>query len=483
MKRNFVKVAAVATLLVGALAFTACGGGAADDTTPDTPPPAVTGNETAAPTPDAGNDVEVVEADARDLGGQHFVIGNWWGYWHVDTFEPQTEEAEERLFDRIDIMERYNFTMEERRMGGWGEVRDMIPLQIMAGSRDVHIWHMEGAWFGTMQQQNLFAPLREEYFDPVTGINWHRGTIDASRRGGTPHAFATGVVPGGGVYFNMRLLEEAGLDPELPFDLQLAGDWTWDTFMDIARAATRDLDGDGVPDTWGIATFGQDFLQRALRSNDARYVDMDADGRFINSTNTPEFLEALTWANNLGDEGVTMPEPEGMGWDFFVAAFNNGMAAMRAAGDYVAGAHVNPNLADPWGFVAFPRGPRADTHLMDGNMNFQAVPANFSEEEVDDIFFVLHRWIRPLPGFDDPLGWQAGAFASHYHPRSVTETMTMFTRNPALMSPAFVHLVPGGMPHGPEFGWRIWHGNDPAVILEEAQPRWNEYLARANGDI
>ncbi|MCL2371877.1 MAG: extracellular solute-binding protein [Defluviitaleaceae bacterium] len=468
--------------LLGLGVLVACGGGGgtnepAADTGQEQQPPAQTGNDAADQTP---AQPEVL----RDLGGQHILIGNWWSYWHVDTFEPQTEEAEDRLFDRIEVMERYNFTMEERRMGGWGEVRDMIPLQIMAGSREVHIWHMAPDWFGTMHAQGLFAPLLDEYFDAATGINWHRNTIDASRRGGVPHAFATGVVPGGGVYFNMRLLEEAGLDPELPFDLQLAGEWTWDAFMDVARAATRDLTGDGIPDTWGIATFGAQFLEMALASNGAEPVGFDAStGRFLNTTNTPEFLEALAWANALSEEGVTMPEPEGMGWDFFLPAFNNGMAAMRAAGDYVAGAQVNPNLADPWGFVTFPRGPRAATPLFQGNMNFQAIPVNFSAEEVDDVMFALRQWIRPLPAHDDPLAWTAGAFASHYHPRSVNETMIMFTRNPALSSPLYMWLIPGGMPFGPELGWRIWSGNDPAVILEEAQPRWDEYIARANGDV
>ena len=476
------KILITAMIFVSIFALAAC---ANDAPAPQQPAgDAATTQQPAAETPAAeAPAAETPAAGGRDLGGMHIVIGNWWGYWHADTHEPVTAEQEDRLFDRLDVMERYNFTMEERRMGGWGEVREMIPLEIMAGSREVHIWHMEPAWFGTMAGQNLFAPLREEYFGPETGINWHRGTIDAATRAGTPFAFATGVVPGGGVYFNMRLLEEAGLDPELPFDLQLEGRWTWAEFMNVARATTRDLDGSGIPDTWGIATFGQDFLERALASNGAMYVGMDPQtGRFLNTTNTPEFLEALTWANQLGDEGVTMPEPEGMGWDFFISAFNNGMAAMRAAGDYVAGAHVNPNLDDPWGFVTFPVGPRATTPRFMGNMNFQAVPVNFNEEEVDDIMFALHQWIRPLPDHDDPLAWTAESFANHHHPRSVNETMIMFTRNPELMSPAFHTIVPGSMPHGPNFGWRIWHGNDPAVILEEAQPIWDEYLARANGE-
>jgi len=331
---------------------------------------------------------------------------------------------------------------------------------------------MEGGWFGTMHAQGLLAPLKNEYFDPDSGINWNRSTIEASMRNGVPHAWAIGDVDGGGVYFNMRLLQEAGLEPELPFDLQAAGDWTWDAFMDVARATTRDLDGDGIPDTWGIATFGQEFLEQTLVSNGAKYVGLDpATGRFVNTTNTPEFLEALTWANNLGEENVTMPEPEGMGWDFFVSAFNNGMAAMRAAGGYVAGAQVNPNLNDPWGFVVFPKGPRASTYRFMGNMNFNAIPVNFNEQEVDNIMFALRKWVRPLPGFDDPLGWMPGEYTNHYSRRSVDETMKLYTRNPDLMEPAIHALVPGGMPHGEQFGWRIWQGAlTPLLSLRKPSP-------------
>lgn len=485
MTRNW-KFLLTAMLLVVVLAFAACGSDDGEEDTSTTnnnqqqagnqPPAGGGGNDddTGAPPPPP-------PAPSRDLGGMHITIGNWWSDWNVSDAEPTTAEAEARLFDRIDAFEEYNFSMEVRRMGDWGGVRDMIPVEIMAGSREVHIWHMEPSWFAAMVSQNLFAPLADSYFDAATGLDWHRSTLEASRRNGVIHGFALGPITGGGIYFNMRLFEDAGLDPHLPFDLQMRGEWTWDAFMDIARATTRDLTGDGSPDTFGLVTFGADFLERAIVSNGAMFTGMDDDGNFVNMTTTPEFLEALTWANSLADEGVLMFEPEGTGWDFFVAAFNNGMAAMRSAGNYVAGAHINPNLEDPWGFVAFPMGPRANTHLFHGNHNFQAIPVNFSQEEVDDIMFAFHQWYRPLEGFDDPNAWMAGAFTVHYSERSVEETMALFTRNGDLMRPNFNGFIPG-IPTGPQFGWRIWNNNDPAVIVEEAQPVWNTYINNANSN-
>ncbi|MCL2405019.1 MAG: extracellular solute-binding protein [Defluviitaleaceae bacterium] len=485
MKRNF-KFLVAAMLLVLALAFTAaCTGNGDDPAPPDQPTVETTPEPPPPPSDDDDDDDEVVEdVPARDLGGIEIVIGNWWGYYDTDTYEPSTAQAEARLEDRIYVEQRYNFRIREVRMGGWGEVRDMIPIEIASGSRDVHVWLMQPDWFATMHAQNMFNPIPDNLFGE--GINWMQSAIDGTRRDGQAHGWATGLIEGGGIYFNMRLLEEAGIDPQLPFDLQLRGEWTWDALTELLIQTTRDLTGDGLMDTWGMASFSVDMLERAVASNGAMYIDVDpATGEFLNATTRPEFIEALTWVNQLQDLGVLMERPEGAEWNFFVDAFNNAQVAFRSAGSYVAGAQINPNLDDPWGFVAFPLGPRATTHQMMGNANLSAIPINFSAEEVEAIMFAINQWSRPMPEWDDPDAWMAGAFTNHYHPRSVEETMAMITRAPGHVRPSFHGLVPGRIPGlaGELFAWEMWHGHDPAYIIENAQPTWLEYLARGNAGI
>jgi len=482
MKRKLVALLMAAVLVTSSLLIVGCGSNepAATPTPAATPAPPVAATPT--PTPEATPEPEVV----RDLGGMQIVIGNWWGYYDTDTFEPTTAQAEARLEDRIYVEQRYNFRVREVRMGGWGEVRDMIPVELAAGSRDVHVWIMQPDWFATVNANNLLAPIPMQYFTSESvRTDWMFGAIDGTMRGGDAHGWATGVMEGGGVYFNMRLLEEAGIDPELPFDLQMRGEWTWDAFLDLLHQTTRDVDGDGIPDTWGMATFSSDLLERTLASNRAMYIGQDAYGRFTNETITPEFLQALSWANDLQDQGVLQPQPEGSEWNFFIDSFNNAEVAFRVAGGYVAGAQINPNLDDPWGFVHFPIGPNSNRPYFMGNANLNAIPVSFTAEEVSDIMFAINQWGRPLPDFDDPDAWMAGAFTAHYHPRSVEETMALFTRNPDNHVAALHGLVPGGLPTriGPLFAWRLWNDNESAAIVEEAQPEWLEYLARGNGEI
>jgi ABC-type glycerol-3-phosphate transport system substrate-binding protein len=51
------------------------------------------------------------------------------------------------------------------------------------------------------------------------------------------------------LFFNKRLFREAGLDPNLPYDMQKAGTWTWSAFIDVCKKLTRDTNNDGRMDT------------------------------------------------------------------------------------------------------------------------------------------------------------------------------------------------------------------------------------------
>jgi ABC-type glycerol-3-phosphate transport system substrate-binding protein len=52
-----------------------------------------------------------------------------------------------------------------------------------------------------------------------------------------------------GIYYNKTLLKQLGqADPWVA----VKGDWTWDQLMNLAKLATRDTDGDGKVDQWGI---------------------------------------------------------------------------------------------------------------------------------------------------------------------------------------------------------------------------------------
>jgi len=80
-------------------------------------------------------------------------------------------------------------------------------------------------------------------WDPA---HWFTATLDAARdrRGhlyGLPQTFTPYVM-----YVNESLLAAEGIERPPP-------DWTWEDLAEIARRVTRDLDGDGRPDQFGIS--------------------------------------------------------------------------------------------------------------------------------------------------------------------------------------------------------------------------------------
>ena len=480
MKRKFLSLLLVALLVASVLMVPACSNNNDDPT-----PPAVTNQSDPAPTPAQTTDnndpaTETPEAPARDLGGMVITIGNWWGGYDTDTYEPNTLEGEARLLDRIYIQERYNFTMREVQLGGWGEIQELATMSIIAGDPAASIFILQPDWFAAMNAQGMFAPLDFVDFADTTDYTWNQTIIDATRVNGVPYGWTREIQQGGGVFYNMRLFEEAGLDRYLPFDLQARGEWTWDKFVEISHQLTRDINNDGINDTWAMATFSSDILPLALASNRAQYIGRDENGNFYNATNTPQFMEALSFVNSLQHEiGILMPQPPDSEWNWFDHAFHNGQVAMRTSGEWAASG-INDNLDDDFGFVTFPVGPSGDTHRFMGNANVFCIPSTFSPEEVEAIMFAYMLWQRPLPGFDDPDGWKAGRYLVHSTPRSVDETIALFSRDGSRMSPAFHGWIPA-FEEGPNFSWRMWHeGSDPAQIVEEAQQRLNEWIADAN---
>lgn len=491
------KILIIVALLAFALAFVACGG--SDDNDANEQTTVETGNqtttETTTPTETGGGDTTPVVDEGpppRDLGGIEINIATWWTEYDTDTEDPDTFAGRERLADRRMLEELHNFRIREVRFGSWDDVRDNHPLQFMTGNTEHHIWVLQPDWYASLALRGLLAPIPQTFFTEGVGgtMTWHEETMDFVRMYSSDASYLTGFTQGfgesaGGVYFNMRLFEEAGLPRDYPFQLQAEGRWNWDEFTRIARLLTRDTTGDGINDTFALATFHQDFLPRALVSNGAAIVSVCPDtGRFINTSQTPEFYEALAWVVQLREEGLVMHEDDiGGEWNFFIEVFNNGGAAMRVGGSYIAGAQVNPNLTDDWGFVAFPMGPRATGHYSFMSQNLMAIPSAFSEEEIEKIMYAFMLWNRPL-GIDedgDDDDWMFEEMPNFRDIRSIEETMALYTRNTDLQRTPFHALVPGGFSVGDGFAFRVWTGEfDAQTILEEVQLVWNETLTRAN---
>lgn len=92
------------------------------------------------------------------------------------------------------------------------------------------------------------------------------------------------------IYYNKDLFRRAGLDPEKP-------PRSWEEFATVARALTRDLNGDGKADRWGFEfTDHATLFECLLIQNGGELFDRRTRSMLFNS---PEGVEALQYLVDL----------------------------------------------------------------------------------------------------------------------------------------------------------------------------------------
>lgn len=118
---------------------------------------------------------------------------------------------------------------------------------LLAGELQLDVTRIDVTEFGAYLAEGALVDLEpylradpswsaEEYLPVIDGLRDARGHLY-----GLPSTFTPYVM-----YFNRDLLRAAGLDAPR------AG-WTWEEFLAAARATTRDSDGDGRIDQWGVS--------------------------------------------------------------------------------------------------------------------------------------------------------------------------------------------------------------------------------------
>ena len=157
-----------------------------------------------------------------------------------------------------------------------------------------------------------------------------------------------------------------------PYELYLNDEWTWDTFTDIAKKLTVDIDNDGAIDQWGFDVFPTISV---VLSNDGRYV-RSIDGKMTFTADEKNVVEALNQMDAWWQAGIF----RGYGPD--VRAGKTGMFYMN---QYVLRDLLNPatgawDVDFDFGIVPVPKGPSATGYRGAAmGFNYACLPANSAE--------------------------------------------------------------------------------------------------------
>jgi hypothetical protein len=416
----------------------------------------------------------------RAIRGMEIIVGNYWADYDVNTFQPRSESEERLLEHRRRIQQQHGFTMRERNIASWSEMPQVAATSIMAGRPAASIFLLQADWAMSLYRQNLLAPINTPTRNLPAGFVWNQTVADIFTFGAgrNRHQYAFQIGYGGSLhgqmlFFNKRLFQEAGLDPNLPYDLQRNNQWTWERFLEISKQLTRDIDNDGIIDVYAMtADLNTEILDAFVGSNGAFYVNRDPrTGRLFNATNTPEFLEALQFVIRLRDEGIMMPRPEGSQWDWYKGMFNDGRVAFRFEPEYVRGELAN--MRDDWGMVMPPRGPSARGWHVFTHENVMVIPSTFTAAQVEALLWAMMAWNTPIDA-----DWRVSLYHVFRDIRAVNETMAII-REPRNQHWKFHNHVPG-LNRG-NIAWEMWHfDGEPAQLIESVSQNWNNRIEDAN---
>lgn len=441
----------------------------ADPATPDEPV------EDVSPYPiitdDSGNPV--------DLGGIEVVIRDWWS-----TGELSRDNAyEEARADYVEwAQETYNFTIKEVAISDWGSTPQDFADYAATGGDEYYVFTLRsGSEFVAAMNSGLMYDLSTIDCLDFSESKWGSGVHELyTGKNGEIYAMrGIDAEPRGGVFFNKRILEEAGINPDDLYTWQENGEWTWEKFEEVCAAVQQDVDNDGIIDIYGMTGQRSGFYEYAVYSNGGHFINK-VDGQYVNELESNNTLEALNWAVEVANK-YDLPQPEGSNWDYFLAEYSAGKACFFADQVYRAGQDL-AGMEDDFGFVCFPKGPQMDDYTNCFSDNPYVIPACYDAEKAWKCAFAYNVYTEPIPGFEDADTWKASYYGNFRDTEAVDLTLARLVDNGMVT----YHGLIGSLNLGSDILWSLGFADAEGVVATPAQKAealrntWQAYLDEAN---
>lgn len=256
--------------------------------------------------------------------------------------------------DVVDEFEKKNPDIKvELMMLPWSAYHRKILIMFAAGSK-LDVMRLANSYFPQCMEKGALLPL-DEYIqkdkkeidpDDFYSEALMGGKGDDGRLYGLPVDIA-----GWALYYNRGLFDKAGLSyPDRS--------WTWDTLLDVAKKLTKDLDGDGRIDQYGVYVKVKMGVIELLAGQSGATI---LNGDNSKSTfNTPEGRSVIQLLSDLIIEHKVVPPPE-------FRADQNVWAAQKVAmvllmrGDVTG---FRQSLAFDWDVGPVPKWPGKDPRAL-----------------------------------------------------------------------------------------------------------------------
>lgn len=411
-----------------------------------------------------------------DLGGLEVRIGDWY------TAETEVVTDYEKALDayRKEIQDTYNFKIYRETAHAFADMKEKYVNGVMAKNPDCQLYFLYQEWVSEPMMNGLMKDLSKLPELDFTEDKWNPAVTELMSIGDGIWGMSAESEPRGGIFFNKRLLKEAGIPENEPYDLQASEQWTWEKFEEYCEKLTKDKDGDGKTDQYAMASFSKYYLPMCAANNDATFISRDENGDYVNGITTENFKEAMNWGVGLIEKGYVMPKPQGAAWDWYKAAFRDGECAMQTAEVYEISAFAD--MEDDWGFVMFPYNQDNEnaTNKTTPNDNIVVMPSSYDDATAEKIAFAFDLYTEQPEGYT-----KEDAYLEQYYPkfrddRAVEETlMYMYEEDHKQLS--YLPMV-SKIDYG-DFCYGVYAlAATPAQQIDKLTTSWNTEIENANAD-
>ena len=245
-----------------------------------------------------------------DLKGKTVYLYDWWsGDWHDD--DPQTEEAQKTYKYRQWLEKTYNCKIVTGVKGDWSTQVDELAKYVASPDKNLCIFIVDVNFMNNVVLQGLAADWKKSVSVSLSDSKWNRNTIKMMTFAGGVYGVAAGKSePRQVLFFNKRVLEEAGVDWNSLYNMQSKGTWNWSAWLKVMKKVQRDLDNDGENDVFGVTGSSDDLYRIAVFSNGGSLFDLDDSGELVSTAGSAQSAEALNWAKSAW-KTYSAPRPEG----------------------------------------------------------------------------------------------------------------------------------------------------------------------------
>lgn len=289
------------------------------------------------------SDEEEERYQAVDLDGRVIRIANHW-----DMTPLGGTELRDIIVDRhAYIEEKYNITIEYVEVT-FDEKINTLTSSILANDPFADLVSVGSGDVTALMKEDYIIPFSD--FVDMNNLQIPDSVVDLGMFGEDYLMIGHQMNQSGGLFYNKDMFEQAGL-PD-PYELQEAGEWTWDAFLEAAIELTSG-------DQFGLSGDPNLFTNYFIASNDENIFNTETLEVTIDS---PKAVEALDFMAALYNEHRVVKPNEGDNWENPRQYFTEGLVGMTQGWAWEMEGRADTPFE--WGYVFWPKGPQANEHYV-----------------------------------------------------------------------------------------------------------------------